>query len=1035
MSGFISQKYSSQNPDNRTGINLAHGVFEAIVMENKDALLMGRLAVYIPDLGGNVKDPQSWKTVRYASPFYGITPYRDTELSVGQTVSQSQQQGSISAADFRKVEGSGLAGAVDNLMNSGQQGNAQQMITSYGMWAVPPDLGVTVLVMFAGGDMNRGFWFACVPTVSHGMVPAIGAPDGKTPLAEFNPIDPQVPVTEDLASIQRQPYQPLVQQLTTQGLQEDPARGPITSSSFREAPSNVFGISSKAGHTFVMDDGDQGGKNKLIRLRTAGGNQITMNDDTGFVYIINAQGTGWIEVGASGQIDVYGAAGINLATNGDLNMHADKNVNIHAGECVKIVGTKASKIMGGEEMQIHGAKTMIEGVDSLHIHSCTEIIITSFQDIHVKAFNYMCQKAKCFLFNSCTAKEAEQVPPEQPNDVSGYQTTVARAPSKEPYKEHDGGGGTGGTQADGTGRPGGQSAPASGNGSVSSGPFTGGNAGVSGWWTPERQSYAADYLVKNAGLTQAGAAGLVARWTLEAPGGPTSVNPYSGASGIAQWLGSRKDAAATSGNFDQQLSKAALELNTTEKRAGDLLRNATDADSAARGATAYERAEYYNRTTNTDVLTKQTADRYNTVLGNVSKNKKTETTTVAADTSTVPKTSAAPPATRSISQTAGPGTSVASAAPTNRSTVINTPYYNGGGSGTSFQSTPPKPIVLQNAVKVTNTQRQTNNTTQAITSTYIPGTSAKPGQISVNTYESTPGVRSPSVFTGSTTISASSPAANQYLGRGGARPVGADPALSRVSTTTTTPGATSSTTVQPTASTLANLSPGSGSESLGTAVSGSTAPLDPAASGREGRTESELANPDQNKLGETPAQEASQALGQTGGGAPSSDIPAAPGGGNTGCFATGDNCERPVDQTGGGGPGGSPTAEPTGSGDTRGARNNNPGNIEDGNFAKSQPGYVGSDGRFAIFDTPENGAKAQQALLNSYISKGYNTPSKIINRWAPSVENDTNGYLNFVTKDTGFGANQVLNSSQMNSLAKSMAKMEIGANNVSKFYP
>jgi hypothetical protein len=43
-----------------------------------------------------------------------------------------------------------------------------------------------------------------------------------------------------------------------------------------------------------------------------------------------------------------------------------------------------------------------------------------------------------------------------------------------------------------------------------------------------------------------------------------------------------------------------------------------------------------------------------------------------------------------------------------------------------------------------------------------------------------------------------------------------------------------------------------------------------------------------------------------GGMTPSTDLPAAPGGGGTGCFATGDNCDRPVDETGGGGgaPGG-----------------------------------------------------------------------------------------------------------------------------------
>lgn len=890
----VLQQYNNSNinSDARSGLNLAQGVFEAVVMDNVDPLLQGRLAVHIPELGGDINDPTSWRIVRYASPFYGITPYRDSILGVNSTPAPNDGGGT-------SMGGFGSVSQVTNRINADSLASAQgqgagggDVITSYGMWAVPPDLGVTVLVMFAGGELNRGFWFACVPTLAHGMVPAIGAPDGKTPMAEFNPVDPQVPLADDLASIERQPYQPLVDSLTAQGLQEDPARGPITSSSFREAPSNVFGISSKAGHTFVMDDGSQEGTNKLIRLRTAGGNQITMNDDTGFVYIINAQGTGWVEVGASGQIDVFGAAGINLATNGDINMHADKNVKIHAGECLQLVGMKASKIMGGEEMQIHGKKTMIEGVDSLHIHSCTEIIITSFQDIHVKAFNYMCQKAKCFLFNSCQAKEAEQVPPEQPQDVSGYKTTVVRAPSHEPYKEHDAGSqgaAPAGVQPDGTGRPGGQSAPGSGvvQGPGPGGTYTGGNAGVSGWWTAERQSYAASYLMKNAGLSQAGAAGLVSRWTLEAPGGPTSVNPYGGASGIAQWLGSRKTAAATSGDFDQQLAYAAQELNGSEKRAGDLLRSATDADSAARGATAYERAEYYDSSTNTDVLTKQTADRYNTVLDNVKGNDSKSSTTATT-----------------------PGTSVndSTSKPTTTNTTkagSNGPYDNGGGSGGTFTrnvntsnnfnqgftkttsgayvAKNPAPVRIQNAVKTTS-----GNTTTYTTTTYNPATTqtssnnsgitVKPSTITVSqtSVTSTPKVvgysagapvmGQPEVTSTTTTrtIDPSSPEANQYLGRGGAAPIGNDPALANVDTAQANPD-----------------------QASGPNAANDAAPADQAA---------------------TPAQEASQALDQTAGQGASSDIPAAPGGGQTGCFATGNNCERPADETGGQSGAGDPNA-------------------------------------------------------------------------------------------------------------------------------
>lgn len=62
----------------------------------------------------------------------------------------------------------------------------------------------------------------------------------------------------------------------------------------------------------------------------------------------------------------------------------------------------------------------------------------------------------------------------------------------------------------------------------------------------------------------------------------------------------------------------------------------------------------------------------------------------------------------------------------------------------------------------------------------------------------------------------------------------------------------------------------------------------------------------------------------------------------------------------------------------RSVRNNNPGNIQDGAFAKSQPGYAGSDGRFAKFDSAAQGDAAQQALLGKYLKRGQTTVRSII---------------------------------------------------------
>jgi hypothetical protein len=63
-------------------------------------------------------------------------------------------------------------------------------------------------------------------------------------------------------------------------------------------------------------------------------------------------------------------------------------------------------------------------------------------------------------------------------------------------------------------------------------------------------------------------------------------------------------------------------------------------------------------------------------------------------------------------------------------------------------------------------------------------------------------------------------------------------------------------------------------------------------------------------------------------------------------------------------------------GDSLPVRTNNGGALEDGPFARSQPGYTGTDpsDRFATFATPEAGAAAQVALLRGrYIAKGQNT--------------------------------------------------------------
>ncbi len=81
-------------------------------------------------------------------------------------------------------------------------------------------------------------------------------------------------------------------------------------------------------------------------------------------------------------------------------------------------------------------------------------------------------------------------------------------------------------------------------------------------------------------------------------------------------------------------------------------------------------------------------------------------------------------------------------------------------------------------------------------------------------------------------------------------------------------------------------------------------------------------------------------------------------------------------------------------------RNNNPGNIEFGEFAKRY-GATGSDGRFAIFPTYEAGRRAKEALI--FEGKGYRGLSltDAISRYAPPSENNTKAYQSAVLGAVG----------------------------------
>jgi hypothetical protein len=336
--------------DSNKNLNLSKGSgpYIGTVMGPVDDNFMGKLMVWVPDVSNtDQQDIKGWVPCSYASPFYGIT----------------------------------------NLVNPDDPADVTNTSQSYGMWFVPPDVGVQVLVVFANNDPSKGFWVACIPSqLQNHMIPGIAHRGATTksaptlePVTEYNKNKLKGPATPNTTTANPDVTPShLLQQtvLDTQGLSGDQARGVTTSSARRETPSNVYGISTpgpvvkrknstpgtgidyntvtgrKGGHQFVMDDGDLEGHNQLIRIRSSNGGQVLINDSIGAIYVINQQGTAWIEMTNGGRIDVYGKDAISLHSETDINLTADNNINMLASNSFNLVSPSIN--LEGVDIKMQG---------------------------------------------------------------------------------------------------------------------------------------------------------------------------------------------------------------------------------------------------------------------------------------------------------------------------------------------------------------------------------------------------------------------------------------------------------------------------------------------------------------------------------------------------------------------------------------------------------------------------------------------------------------------------------------------------------
>lgn len=364
------------------------GPFLAEVTNHLDPTYMGSLEVaLIKGITNSTKTQGETYVVRYLSPFAGNTSIR--------------HEGTNSSS-FNDVQ------------------------KSYGFWAIPPDVGTTVMVIFIDGDPNQGYWMGCVSDVfQNHMVPGIAASKQVAvteeqrrkygtdylPVAEFHKASKKL----DNPNVDRyaKPVHPFADRLVQQGLLLDTIRGVTSSSARREVPSGVFGISTPGplddspgakrgklgyeenarapvsrlgGSSFVMDDGDVNGQNELVRLRTRTGHQILMHNSQDLIYIANSKGTAWIEMTSNGKIDIYAADSVSIHSEQDFNFRADRDINLEAGRNIHVRAGKnmETNVTGYNYLTVdQDQKISVRGTHDETIGGVTKVSIANTYHLNV----------------------------------------------------------------------------------------------------------------------------------------------------------------------------------------------------------------------------------------------------------------------------------------------------------------------------------------------------------------------------------------------------------------------------------------------------------------------------------------------------------------------------------------------------------------------------------------------------------------------------------------------------------------------------
>lgn len=214
--------------------------------------------------------------------------------------------------------------------------------------------------------------------------------------------------------------------------------------------SQMFSITTPGQHAFIMDDDSKNGR---IRIKTASGNQVILDDTNERVYISTAEGENYIEMDGKGNMDVFTSRRLSFHARSDINfttpksfriscenfhvrskaetrIHADTNLRaVVGGNTHWVTEGNHHESVTGEKHTYVDSNIFFHSNCNINIFTEKEIKMTSVLDMNLFSYSNVVQTGAIIHLNGPSAKLSDDVTPAR----AVYASSTNRIPVHEPW--------------------------------------------------------------------------------------------------------------------------------------------------------------------------------------------------------------------------------------------------------------------------------------------------------------------------------------------------------------------------------------------------------------------------------------------------------------------------------------------------------------------------------------------------------------------------------------------------------------------------